>query len=286
MDRATVLITAFERRGYLQEALDSVLKQTAKEFDILLVVSKYYSQEEFNDYKDHVKVVIDEQARNKCDLLFTGINQVNTDIVIFLDDDDFFSERKVETILKAFQEHPEVGFIHNDFVNVFERGPEKSARNIVRNSSRNSDRGISILTGSVAVATRNDLDMNLSSVSIKKDIASNYLQGLKSIEAADDTFFLYCALDSGNYVLGLPEKLTYYRRHASSVTGYIGHSFGDYLRHLREKLASDVGAHEAFSDCSIVNNSSRFRGYVFLITLLLEWHTSAFSHRGSVNLLL
>ena len=254
MKKATVLITSFEKRAYLFDAINSVTEQTFKDFDILLVVSKLFSQEEFNAYKPRINVVIDDDAQNKCDLLFNGIQLVKTDIIIFLDDDDLFTKDKVQIITELFQQNESIEFIHNDYLKIFGGNYDKSMEIVDKTHDQ------LIYTQSIKEALRNDSDSNLSSISIRKNLVLKYLPILKMIDSGDDSFFLYCALDSHKCVINLSKKLTYYRIHASGSTHYSG-SFAGYLLRIREKLKSDVKTHQTYLDYFSNNQLASIQGY-------------------------
>ena len=267
MNRATVLITSFQKRGYIFDALDSVIEQTFKDFDVLLVVSKLFSLDEFNRYRQFIKVVVDENAQSKCALLLTGIKLAQTDVIIFLDDDDLFSKDKIKIIMQSFEQNPLVEFIHNDHINIFGTNIEKY------NKIKETRTNLPIHTRSIKEALRNDCDSNLSSIAIKKKLVLSYLQILKLIDSGDDTFFLYCALDAQKHVINLPEKLTYYRIHASGKTHSSG-SFKEYVQKVHEKLESDVKTHQTysqmFSDSQLVNIQKLRAAYYLTLQITYE----------------
>lgn len=239
MQKATVLITAYERKNFVIQAINSVLNQTINNFDILVVLSNTFHKDMFQEYNNRIKIIIDRDANDKCDLLATGIKNIDTDIIMFLDDDDLYVKNKVEKIINIFENDHSIGFIHNNYEKIYENS------NIDLNDSKlNNDGGI-LYIKSVQEALRNDCDSNTSSISIKKDIITKYLPILRSINGSDDTFFLYCALDSRKGIVQLRNKLTMYRIHKSGYTHIMG-SYQQYVIKNQEKLQSDVTVHNIY----------------------------------------
>ena len=232
-----------------------------------MVVSKLFSSNEFKNYIPHINIFIDENAQNKCDLLFVGIGLCRTNIIIFLDDDDLFSVDKIKTIIDTFEQNPSIEFIHNNYINVFGQNIEKFKITSKKTTLQCGQ------TRSIKEALRNDCDSNLSSIAIRKTLVLGYLHILKLIDSGDDTFFLYCALDGQKYVINLPESLTYYRIHASGSTHYNGH-FKDYVNRLREKLKSDVKTHQiyfqTFSNEQLVKIQGLRLSYYITLQITLE----------------
>jgi glycosyltransferase involved in cell wall biosynthesis len=111
--KITVYITSYNQKGYLIEAIESVLNQTLRPFEIIIVddCSTDGSQE-----------VIERYARAHSDLIRPffhrqnlgiprnrrfALEQVRGDLVTYLDGDDKFLPRKLEMELQTFMSHPE-----------------------------------------------------------------------------------------------------------------------------------------------------------------------------------
>ena len=103
MKRLTIIVPIYNVEKYLNECLDSFVKQTDRSFSVLLIddgstdssgeIAKKYEK----DYPDLFKYIYQENkglggARN------TGLVHVETDYVMFFDSDDFMATRAVEHI--------------------------------------------------------------------------------------------------------------------------------------------------------------------------------------------
>ena len=110
MPKVSVIIPVYNVEQYLRECLDSVVNQTLKDIEIILVDdgSTDSSLSICNEYaqKDSRITVLQQDhkgagaARNK------GINKSNSEFVIFLDSDDFYPEKDIlECLYNNAKEH-------------------------------------------------------------------------------------------------------------------------------------------------------------------------------------
>ncbi|MUH01594.1 glycosyltransferase [Scytonema sp. UIC 10036] len=114
MTKVTVVIPAYNAMAYLPETVDSVLKQTFSDFEVLIVndgstdnVVEWASQ--VTDPR--VRLITQENqrvsvARN------TGINNAQGEYIAFLDADDLWEPTKLEKQVRCLDENPEVGMVY------------------------------------------------------------------------------------------------------------------------------------------------------------------------------
>ncbi len=113
MTTVSVVIPTFNRREYLREALESVFAQTIPVHEVIVV----------NDGSTDGTETLDEEfpaggirwihqcnsgpaaARN------AGVTESSGDFVGFLDSDDLWMQRKLETQIRAFASNPGVGIV-------------------------------------------------------------------------------------------------------------------------------------------------------------------------------
>ena len=121
-DRISVFITSYNQKAYLIEAIDSVLNQTLKPFEIIIVddCSNDGSQELIATYAkkfpDLIKPFFHENnlgiPRNKS----FALAQVRGDLVTYLDGDDRFLPDKLEKEINCLKKNPDAKII---FSNVY-----------------------------------------------------------------------------------------------------------------------------------------------------------------------
>ena len=117
----SVIIPTYKRTTYLKIALDSVLKQTYGNFEIL-VVNDYppMAEEidqlvaEFNDSR--IKLIHHKQNGGESASRNTALTYVQGEIVALLDDDDIWEPTFLEKHVAKHQERPEVGFVYCGYV--------------------------------------------------------------------------------------------------------------------------------------------------------------------------
>lgn len=107
----SVVIPIYSVEAYISEAIDSVLSQTFKDFELLLIDDGSPDGsvgicESFNDSR--IRIIRQENkglagARN------TGIRNTRGDFIAFLDGDDLWLPKKLEAHVNHFQANQEVG---------------------------------------------------------------------------------------------------------------------------------------------------------------------------------
>lgn len=112
----TVIMPTYKRSEMLDRAVESVIKQTYKNIELIIVDDnnpdsewrnktenrvKKYSHDNRIRYICHPRNMNGSVARN------TGIESANGEIITFLDDDDWYRESKIEKQVDYLIKHPE-----------------------------------------------------------------------------------------------------------------------------------------------------------------------------------
>jgi len=113
--KVSVIIPTYNRADLLPEAIDSVLAQTWKEMEIIVVDdgSTDRTKETVRRYDDRVRYFYKENggpssARNM------GIKKAKGTHVAFLDSDDVWEPEKLRIQMDFMREHPEIKFVCTD----------------------------------------------------------------------------------------------------------------------------------------------------------------------------
>lgn len=106
----SVVVPTHNRAAYLPLALRSALAQTATNVEIVVVDdgSTDDTQRVLREFEPRVRVVRQDNrgvahARNR------GVNEARAPLVAFLDSDDLWMPRTLESLVRALERHPEAG---------------------------------------------------------------------------------------------------------------------------------------------------------------------------------
>lgn len=112
MPRLTVLMPTYNVASWVEEAIHSVLNQTYKDFELLVV-----DDGSTDDTLDHVRSIQDSRIRiaafpdnvGLAENLNRGLDLINTELVARMDGDDIAEPDWLETGIKILDTHPEIG---------------------------------------------------------------------------------------------------------------------------------------------------------------------------------
>lgn len=117
MTKVSVIIPTYQSEAYISQAIESVLKQSYKDFEIIIVddgskdntdkILKTYSSNNF------IKMIFQKNqgpstARNR------GINESSGEYIAFLDSDDIWLPDKLEKQIKVMENDPLIGLVYSD----------------------------------------------------------------------------------------------------------------------------------------------------------------------------
>ena len=100
---------SLDNKQNLMDAVDSILNQTLKELEIIVVVDG--SEELYKwiakayDAQERVKAVSIKENRGICSARNTGINAAQGDLVVFSDDDAVAEKRWIENLVDTYHKH-------------------------------------------------------------------------------------------------------------------------------------------------------------------------------------
>lgn len=107
----SVIINNYNYGCFLSEAIDSVLKQTYPNIEIIVVDdgSTDNSHEVIASYQDKIISVLKENG-GQASAFNAGFKASSGDIICMLDSDDVFIPEKVVEIVKIFDQYPDIGW--------------------------------------------------------------------------------------------------------------------------------------------------------------------------------
>ncbi|NON62879.1 glycosyltransferase family A protein [Acidianus sp. RZ1] len=136
----SVIITSYNRKKFLKTAVESVLSQDFKDYEITVVVN-------FNDLDEYLKEkgvnTIHVDRREVGVKIYEALKTINGEIVALLDDDDVFLQGKLRSIQEAFSN--DIDFYRNEVVAIDSEGNEINSpfdRSEIRKIVRAGDHAI------------------------------------------------------------------------------------------------------------------------------------------------
>jgi glycosyltransferase involved in cell wall biosynthesis len=117
MPLISVVVPFYNRRNWLEEAINSVLSQTLRDFELILVDDG--STEDISMLKtlhDKRVVLLRQKNKGRSAARNAGVRAAGGKYVAFLDSDDLFLPKKLETQVALMESHPEVLLSHTSYV--------------------------------------------------------------------------------------------------------------------------------------------------------------------------
>jgi len=127
MRKVSVIMTTYNRADFICLAIDSILSQTYKNLEIIIVddgstdetavkIDKYRN---INSTRVHI---INQPNRGIAFARNRGISEACGDYIAFLDSDDLFLTNKLSKSINFLEHHPEYSMVYSDMEVIDERG--------------------------------------------------------------------------------------------------------------------------------------------------------------------
>ena len=213
MNKVSIIIPCFNIEKYISDCLDSILKQTHQEYEIILIDSSTDSTPEIIEkyrkrFPERIKYFYQKptgpsHARN------FGISVSSGDFICFLDSDDMLYENSLEKRLMRFEKDDELSLVFTNASILVENNPEKiSYKDIVGR----------FYEGFIFCELMINNFICTSTVLIKKEVLKklgNFNENLKNTE----DYELWLRISRNNFKFGfVDEYLTYYRIRKGSLS--------------------------------------------------------------------
>jgi len=117
----SIIIPTYKRSEYIERTIESVLKQSYKNIEIIIVDDNnpetYYREEtekimkKYRKYKN-IKYIKHEKNMNGCAARNTGLEHANGKYICFLDDDDIIYPNKIKEQVEFLESNPKYGAVY------------------------------------------------------------------------------------------------------------------------------------------------------------------------------
>jgi len=248
----SVIVTAYNRRRYLPFALRSLEAQTLPRDKFEVVVVKNFEDKESdsiisrNGWKD---VYNDDPYYGR--MMLAGLEESKGDVITVLDDDDLYTDNRLEKVYKAFTSYERLAYFHNsqtiidDDGNALKRSP--LSKNLVGESPVLIDvnklrifakkHGMSVIDV-ILKTLRVGADINSSSLAVRRSALEVNAHLLRELPAGFDVFAFVSSVKAGGLMYFTDERLTLYRVHGENWTARSakGEGKGAYLKLARNSF--------------------------------------------------
>lgn len=122
--KVSVIIPLFNARQYVRGAIDSVLSQTYRNIEIIVVDDGSTDNPEIvlEKYSDRIKFIRLEENKGPSIARNIGIRTSTGEYLVFLDADDYVSTEKIEMEIEVLEKHPETGWVYESSLTFDEDG--------------------------------------------------------------------------------------------------------------------------------------------------------------------
>jgi glycosyltransferase involved in cell wall biosynthesis len=197
MNYISVIITAYDRKEYLLQAINSTIKQSLSKDLYEIILIKNFRDDDIDTFANKNNIInLFSENNTLSGKIMEAMEKAKGNILCFLDDDDIFYYEKLEYVLKKFAGNINLCYLHNNFTAIDKDGKP------------------------LAYYNKNP-DFNMSSISMRKKIIN--IETFGGISKSIDTLIYFYAKESKMEMEIDNIELTYYRVTDNSVT----HSFTD-----------------------------------------------------------
>lgn len=183
----SVIITIYNRKEFYNSSIQSVINQSLSKDKYEIIVVHYIDIEQKINNIKYIKcgdITIGEQ-------LSIGVENSKGNIIVFMDDDDVFTQSKLKAVYNAFNDQKLIYF-HNNHKNIDQHGK------IINYNKYKST------------------CFNMSSISVRRDILN--LIHLRELEILPDTFMYFSAIEFKGKIQISNQVLTLYRIHNKNLS--------------------------------------------------------------------
>lgn len=219
----TAVILSHDRKTFICQAIQSLLRQDAKSTAFEIVVAKNYADEAVDHLlsENGIRSIRSDQPDGGSKLL-DALDSSGGEVISLLDDDDIFEPGKIRKVQRVFDRNPKVNFLHNG-VEVIDEGGNPTDPSGFRRSLAKRVSAVEPVfiphddkEKSLRLMTAYDPMFNCSSISIKKEVILNRRSYFDRAYCLDSLMFFSALLDRGTIAL-TPEPLTKYRLHPGNM---------------------------------------------------------------------
>lgn len=241
----SVVIIAYDRRDFILQAIDSVLRQSISSSKYEIIVVKNYTDRDIDGKIAELKINnITTTEISLGEKLIMGSIQAKGEYVCILEDDDQFVQDKLETVQKYIDE--DVAYIHHCRELVNSKGQISQPERYRSDEFNHLEfRNPSLLN--FYKMRKLGIDFNNSSIVIRRAMILKHKDLIRKLTFHLDHFLFLLAISSRNRIVEIDSPLTLYRVHDYALDNST--SFVEFkhsrLKRLERLLEETVAVYES-----------------------------------------
>lgn len=254
----SVVVTAYNRKDFLLDALNSAVNQTLSRDLYEIMCIKNFSEENIDSYISKNKIISIKTGNcNLGEYLKIAAEKANGQVIAFLDDDDVFDSRKLSRVYKLLKSN-DIGYYHNDMTREekdLNNGDIK--KNVLKISPSGYNKNYNVLHSSAFC---------MSAIVIKRSLLEKYSKDITNLKSNPDCFSLSISLVNNVNILIDNNKLTFYRVHANNTSKQ-----NDLTKAIESEISLNIPSLKFIREIIAKSNSNL--ALLFLDTVIFQAQT-------------
>ena len=222
----SVIVVAYNRRGFLRDAIESVLNQTLARNEYEVIVSKNFPTEYDEEWEKRGVRLLSFQGQKYGGRIADALPHCKGDVICFLEDDDMFSPDKLEKVKSNFIKDDRLGYLAHQVraVDIKDRVLNPCFKwltwSFMVDRPRENASAVSRFLGVRGFYCRSGASLwfNNSSIAIKKLCLERFVSELQKINLAFDWFVFLCGFLCNLKIMYLADALSVYRIHGANTS--------------------------------------------------------------------
>jgi glycosyltransferase involved in cell wall biosynthesis len=216
----SIIVTAYNRRKYIRQAIQSVINSTLSRDSYELVVVKNFRDEFVDNIVEKLggkSVLVDIAPMGA--MISIGIRMARGDVITFLDDDDMYHPVRLEVVADVFRRDSSLIYYHNNVL-VIDESNKPVYDNLLERTNvprevvaRNSEEKLNAFK-----LYKWCLGLRCSAMAVRKSFITKWVNVIKLFPDLVDILIYLLAIVNEGTVLHDPKRLTYYRVSETSAS--------------------------------------------------------------------